>query len=99
MDYICQFLQPQRISGQNYIHSETTELHNKTMECIWNSPECETWYTIYHEEDAYYQFCNKGMGSNDDLLAVQQSIFDSKTGKSIQALVYYSCFPFFDMQW
>ncbi|KAL3782072.1 hypothetical protein ACHAW5_000693 [Stephanodiscus triporus] len=74
LNYIGQFLQPRRVRGQ-YVHSEFNRPRNKTAECIWNSPEKVKQEVIkIMMKMPYYRFCDRCIGSKDDLLAVKAGL-------------------------
>lgn len=71
LDFIGKFLQPRRVCGQ-YVHRETNRPRNKTRECIWNSPESVKQEVLkIMMKMPFYRFCDRCMGSKDDLLAVK----------------------------
>jgi hypothetical protein len=74
LNYIGQFLQPRRVRGQ-YVHAEYNRPRNKTEECIWNSPEKVKQEIIkIMMKMPYYRFCDRCIGSKDDLLAVKAGL-------------------------
>jgi hypothetical protein len=73
LNYIGQYLQPRRVRPL-YAHRETNKPHNKTTECIWKSPESVKQEVLeIMRKLPYYRFCERCMGSKDDLLYLQSA--------------------------
>ena len=68
IEYMGKRLQRKRIQAQ-YAHRETNRPRNKTNECIWSSHVYEALEAHLVENYDYYSFCNRCIGSEDDLLA------------------------------
>ena len=66
--YMKERLQPKRIQAQ-YIHRDSNPPRNKTNECVWNSHVYEAVEAHLIENYDYYSFCNRCIGTEDDLLA------------------------------
>jgi hypothetical protein len=68
IEYMGERLQRKRIQSQ-YVHRESNPPRNKTNECVWNSHVYEAVEAYLVENYDYYRFCNRCIGSEDDLLA------------------------------
>lgn len=68
IDYMDQRLQRRRLESKPYKRRETNLPRRKDRECIWSRPD------VYHKVDQYlleqvpyYAFCQKCLGSEDDI--------------------------------
>ena len=67
LDYIGQFLERKRIEN-DYISRATNPTRNKTTECIWKRTDLHRPVRHLLRRLDYYRFCDKCVGSEDDLL-------------------------------
>ena len=67
VDYMSGILQARRISTK-YVHRETNRPRNKDKECIWKNPKVAEEVNAILLKTPYYRFCDKCMGSPNDLL-------------------------------
>lgn len=68
MHYMEQFLQPRRLESKPYKRRETNLPRRKENECIWSRPDVYKKVDKYMlEEVPYYAFCERCIGSADDL--------------------------------
>lgn len=68
MNYMEQFLQPRRLESKPYKRRETNLPRQKEKECIWSRPDVYKKVDEYMlEEVPYYSFCERCLGSQDDI--------------------------------
>lgn len=76
--YMSQGLQPRRIQVP-HVHRTSNERRNKTGECIWkpeNAAVATTVKQILLKKYPYYDFCDRCMGSENDLLTNTNAVIN-----------------------
>jgi hypothetical protein len=71
LEYMSERLQRKRIES-TYVHRSTNKQRNKDGECIWNEAQANVSQKVRNimvKENDLYGWCEKCMGSKDDLLA------------------------------
>ena len=69
LDYMDRRLQKRRIQIP-YFHRDTNDPRNKTMECLWSDNQARQTVSDLLLELDYYNFCDRCLGTDRDLLAV-----------------------------
>ncbi len=68
IDYMSGILSHRRFESEPYIHRETNDPRNKEEECIWYNPVVKEKVDKFLLENVqYYQFCDKCMGSENEI--------------------------------
>lgn len=68
IDYMSEILSHRRFVSEPYINRETNDPRNKEKECIWYNPVVKEKVNKFLLENVqYYQFCDKCMGSENEI--------------------------------
>jgi len=71
LDYMGGVLQEKRIVPDHYVKRDTNSPHDRESECIWNRPDLmEKTRKYLIEKLDYYDFCDKCLGTENDLTFV-----------------------------
>jgi len=68
IDHMSTILSHRRFESTPYVKRETNDVRNKEEECIWHNPEVrEKVDKFLLEKVPYYQFCDRCMGSENEI--------------------------------